>query len=429
MKKRILSLAFVFTMILCAVPFGSFWKAEAAAMSSADALTPFVYCKGEYTTLRKLTIYKSEGGTQSTGKKVPKDTKVNVTSVSGEYGLITYSETTGWINLSYALNYQNKPDIAARLDMLRIKFPAGMYWNKDTPEVNNADGYTDQPCLKKHTDKRCNYFDDTCQCHGFAIKLGYDLFGIHSYCWQRHYDIDQIKVGDLVRYRSKHTVMITGVYDTYFTVADCNWRCCCNIEWDRVMKKSYISFYEKNKDDGIYHCQTNGIVTPASTTKAETATTAKTTTTTAKITTTTAKTTTTTSRPVLKITSQPSNVSVKLGKQGTFAVKASGTGLKYQWYFKKPGEQSWNKWTGMTSAGVLSGMGRNAGLLPCYRCFRSLGLYHHCKGDHCSRTQNHVTAVECIGQAGKAGHFRGEGIRNGSEIPVVLQKAGRAILE
>ena len=54
--------------------------------------------------------------------------------------------------------------------------------------------------------------------------------------------------------------------------------------------------------------------------------------------------------PELKITSQPANVSVKTVRNATFSVKASGSGLKYQWYYKKTGASSWTAWSGHTTA-------------------------------------------------------------------------------
>ena len=54
----------------------------------------------------------------------------------------------------------------------------------------------------------------------------------------------------------------------------------------------------------------------------------------------------------LKITTQPKNVSVKTGKTASFSVKATGNGLKYQWYYKKKGAKSWTKWSGKTKASV-----------------------------------------------------------------------------
>ena len=43
------------------------------------------------------------------------------------------------------------------------------------------------------------------------------------------------------------------------------------------------------------------------------------------------------------ITTQPKNVSVSVGQTATFKVAASGSGLKYQWYYQAPGESSWTK--------------------------------------------------------------------------------------
>ncbi len=52
----------------------------------------------------------------------------------------------------------------------------------------------------------------------------------------------------------------------------------------------------------------------------------------------------------LKITLQPSDVSVKAGDNATFSVKAQGSGLKYQWYYKKFGAKNWSTWKGHTTA-------------------------------------------------------------------------------
>ena len=461
MKKRMLSLIVVMAVIICTIPFMPLPQAE--AKSNASALTALTYKTGTYTTLKSLTLYTKAGGSTSARVSVAKNKAVKVTSVSGHYGKVTVNKKSGWIDLTYAYNTANTVDIPSRLNMLRKKFPDGKYWNREKASVNNADGYTDTPCKSKHTDKRDNYFDGTCQCHGFALKLGYDLFGIHPYYWERHYDLSKVKVGDLIRYRGHHTVMITGVYKTYFTVADCNWMYHCGIEWDRKMDKSYFSFYKNNKNDGIYHCPTNGgyifkktaTTTTTTTKKASTTTTTKkaTTTTTKKATTTTTTTTTaavttsttrsasvvlgqvsSTSKFVLttklsvqgsstavlaksedelytakgvtkdgvtsftfnapagkypelviivdgceeyclddftlgkdslpgtvkvvkaetkaagttelKITSQPANVSVKSGADATFTVKATGAGLKYQWYYMKSGETAWTLWKG-----------------------------------------------------------------------------------
>ena len=52
----------------------------------------------------------------------------------------------------------------------------------------------------------------------------------------------------------------------------------------------------------------------------------------------------------LKITTQPTNKTVKLGDSVTLSLKAEGIGLSYQWYFKKSGQTSFSKWNGRTHA-------------------------------------------------------------------------------
>ena len=51
-----------------------------------------------------------------------------------------------------------------------------------------------------------------------------------------------------------------------------------------------------------------------------------------------------------KITGQPESRTVASGDSMTLSVKAEGTGLSYQWYYKKKNETSWSKWKGRTNA-------------------------------------------------------------------------------
>jgi uncharacterized cupredoxin-like copper-binding protein len=54
--------------------------------------------------------------------------------------------------------------------------------------------------------------------------------------------------------------------------------------------------------------------------------------------------------PVPKITTQPKSVTQVSGKTVKFTVKASGEGLKYQWYYAKKGSNSFKKLSGATKA-------------------------------------------------------------------------------
>ena len=52
----------------------------------------------------------------------------------------------------------------------------------------------------------------------------------------------------------------------------------------------------------------------------------------------------------LEITQHPQSVKAKAGDTVTFTVKATGVGLRYQWYFRKTGAADWTKWAGHTTA-------------------------------------------------------------------------------
>ena len=54
--------------------------------------------------------------------------------------------------------------------------------------------------------------------------------------------------------------------------------------------------------------------------------------------------------PQIVITSQPYSQTVKLGKSLTLSLTAEGSGLTYQWYCKKAGQDSFVKWNGRIDA-------------------------------------------------------------------------------
>ena len=52
----------------------------------------------------------------------------------------------------------------------------------------------------------------------------------------------------------------------------------------------------------------------------------------------------------LSITTHPENVTTNSGKTASFSVTAIGEDpIEYQWYYRKTGDSSWSKWSGMTS--------------------------------------------------------------------------------
>lgn len=50
------------------------------------------------------------------------------------------------------------------------------------------------------------------------------------------------------------------------------------------------------------------------------------------------------------ISSQPKSIRLPRGATAEFSVKAQGSGLSYQWFFKKKGNDSWNSWNNHTTS-------------------------------------------------------------------------------
>ena len=70
-----------------------------------------------------------------------------------------------------------------------------------------------------------------------------------------------------------------------------------------------------------------------------------------------------------KITTQPADISLKVGEKATMAVVATGVGLTYQWWVKDVGDTSWTKITsdtGKTASRTIKGTAAMEGRL--YKC-------------------------------------------------------------
>lgn len=136
------------------------------------------------------------------------------------------------------------------LAQLQAKFPAGAYWNGGNP-----DSYTYSPCThhagtctKTGTSCGCNWFSNALQCHGFALKLGYDAFGSNPRNWDRPSSptayLNSLKPGDIITSDSPyHTVFVISVDESTVTVGECNTRGTCNIQWGRKLNKRDIANY------------------------------------------------------------------------------------------------------------------------------------------------------------------------------------------
>ena len=69
-------------------------------------------------------------------------------------------------------------------------------------------------------------FDGGTQCFGFARLMAYNVFGSKPSSWSKNYDINNVKVGDLIQYGNTsgqgHTVFVTNISGNTITFVDCN---------------------------------------------------------------------------------------------------------------------------------------------------------------------------------------------------------------
>lgn len=171
--------------------------------------------------------------------------------------------------------------IEMRLEKLKEEYPDGKYWNHyvgsssatitnilETRNESYADTVTSSPCSTHNEGGSgvggydCNYFDQGYQCHGFAARLFYKLFGVRQSSLQeverKRYEIQP---GDLVRLKNNtHSGIVLSVSGLRFTIAECNvaqsgGKPCCQISWGRSCLITDITYfvhapnYDKVKND------------------------------------------------------------------------------------------------------------------------------------------------------------------------------------
>lgn len=137
--------------------------------------------------------------------------------------------------------------IQNKFNELRNRYINGQYWNKYNDPSGNKSGTIPCKCSRTCTAScscRCGAFiyngtEVAWQCHGYALKLGYEMFGTNPNGWHKEYNLNNVQPGDIIRYLNNgHTVMVTGVSGNTITFTDCNWSGPCKIRWDASMSKS-----------------------------------------------------------------------------------------------------------------------------------------------------------------------------------------------
>ncbi len=131
----------------------------------------------------------------------------------------------------YCENY--KKNVAEKIEEMREKYPEGEFRNSENEPCDHAkNGY-----------KFCTFYEGSfgagIQCHGFAILLSDEIFGKNAPV-TKFSDLSKIRVGDFIRYNDRHSMIVTGIYEDYITVAEANFNHDCKITWDRKVEKKFL---------------------------------------------------------------------------------------------------------------------------------------------------------------------------------------------
>lgn len=158
--------------------------------------------------------------------------------------------------------------IQMRLEKLKEKYPDGKYWNHlvktdadilssilENRNESYAESITSYPCADHESESGkgyyvCNYFDEGYQCHGFAARLFYEIFGVRQSSLDKvDSKVHQVQPGDLVRLKNNtHSAIVLSVDGLRLTVAECNVASfgelpSCEISWGRSLSVSDITYY------------------------------------------------------------------------------------------------------------------------------------------------------------------------------------------
>ena len=169
--------------------------------------------------------------------------------------------------------------ISMRLDKLKKDFPQGWYYNHKVKSASDnrinllehrAEKYSGSvsryPCVDHDGTAEkgaydCNYFDGGYQCHGFASKLFYEIFGVRASTLEKNEESPfDIKPGDLVRLnKDTHSAIVLSVKGNKFTVAECNIgeEPSCKISWGGSYSLSDITYYVRAENYNKISADTN----------------------------------------------------------------------------------------------------------------------------------------------------------------------------
>lgn len=169
------------------------------------------------------------------------------------------------VNKPSKSNYSTKAAyVAACATWLNAKFPSGKYWNHPVGTICDDDNITSVSCNTrthgsdntiystscfdrgvKPGDSICTRFAhySSAQCMGFALKVGYDIFGsspMNTTYWTNLGATSSLQPGDYVRVTG-HSMFVLSVSGSKITTVECNRGANCIIHRNtRTVSGGYI---------------------------------------------------------------------------------------------------------------------------------------------------------------------------------------------
>ena len=141
---------------------------------------------------------------------------------------------------------------ASKISELQKTFIDGQYWNKYSSSDYSRTGTVKCKCSGSYCAGTCScscgQFNHNGkwyggQCHGYALKLGYLIFGsVATVSWTKHYNAYNIYAGDLVRINNNsHSFFVYKVVGDTIYYTECNNSAPCQVKWNRTISKSALA--------------------------------------------------------------------------------------------------------------------------------------------------------------------------------------------
>jgi len=180
--------------------------------------------------------------------------------------------TCSLIVMNQVNNSQAASRVYNKLESLKSEYPSGRFWNHKVTSSSNtadalaknnnesyADSVTTSRCFSHNMSYAplqgydCNYFDGGVQCDGFAKRIFNRVFDQRVSQLGKRTDTANLRVGDFVRFKFRHSAIVYSINGDAIRVVECNpsgygAHGNCEIRWNGSEKnydKANISYFTR----------------------------------------------------------------------------------------------------------------------------------------------------------------------------------------